>query len=189
MKHLAPILLLTLTACGQPASAPADAERIPIAQGEARGHDPLASPDTANASWSVDDNGKAIHFGNESAGKPFLSLDCLIGEDAPRLAIIRHASALPGQEALFPIYGNGVRSRFLADATLRDGEWRWEAVLAADDTQLDVFLGARGLTATLPGKGTLAIAGSRLPGQFIDWCRSGGRLAQVVEEAQADPGN
>lgn len=170
-------LALALTACGQPSATPADAERIPIAQGTARAHDPLPSPDTTSASWFVDANGRTLHFGNRNE-KPFLSLDCLISDGPAQLAIIRHAAALPGQEALFPVYGNGVRSRFLADATLRNGEWRWEAVQRADDPQLDVFLGPRELIATLPGKGTLEIGKSRMPGQFVEWCRSGGRAGQ-----------
>lgn len=156
-----------------------------MAQGAARAHDPLPSPDTNAASWSVDANGRTLHFGNE-AQRSFLSLDCLIGDGPAQLAIIRHASALPGQEALFPIYGNGMRSRFLADAVLRDEEWRWEAVLAAGDGQLDVFLGPRPLIATLPGKGSLKIAGSRIPGEFVEWCREGGRVTAAVNaEARA----
>lgn len=169
--------MLALAACSQPAEMPADAERIPVAQGTARAHEPLPSPDTVNAVWSVDTSGTALHFGNPNE-KPFLSLDCLMGDGPAQLAIIRHAAALPGQEALFPVYGNGVRSRFLADATLRNGEWRWEAVQRADDPQLDVFLGPRELIATLPGKGTLEIGGSRIPGEFVEWCRSGGRSSQ-----------
>lgn len=188
MRPLAPILLFTLAACSQQAAPPADAERVPIAQGEARAHDPLPSPDTQNASWSVDDNGKALHFGDEGQ-PPHLSLDCLLDDGPAKLAIIRHAPALPGEEALFPIYGNGMRSRFLADAALHQAgetsEWRWEAILPADDPQLDVFLGTRDLTATLPGKGMLAIAGSRIPGEFVEWCRTGGRVAEVVSEEEA----
>lgn len=175
--------LLALTACGQSSATPSDAERIPLAQGAARAHEPLPSPDTSAATWSVDTSGTALHFGNRNE-KPFLSLDCLMGDGPAQLAIIRHASALPGQEALFPIYGNGVRSRFFADATLRNDEWRWEAVQAAGDPQLDVFLGPRDLIATLPGKGTLEIGGSRIPGEFVEWCRSGGRAAQPEGEAE-----
>ncbi len=182
---LIPALILALAACGPSAQVPGNAERIAIAQGEARVHDPLPSPDTSNAAWWVDPSGRAIHFGDAGA-PPHLSLDCQIGDGPSRLTIIRHALALPGEEALFPIYGNGMRSRFLADATLHQGqadsEWRWEAAVPAGDPQLDVFLGARELKATLPGKGMLEIGGSRIPGEFIDWCRAGGRIGAIAEE-------
>ena len=91
---------------------------------------------------------------------------------------------MPGQTALFPIYGNGVRSRFLADATLADEEWRWEARLPASSPQLDVFAGPRQLIATLPGKGMLEIEGSRIPGEFVEWCRAGGRVMMAEEREQ-----
>ncbi len=185
LRPLAPILAITLAACSQePADLPAQAERFPIARAGAPAHDPLPSPDTSNASWLVDDNGIAIHFG-DAGERPHLSLDCQIGDGPARLIIIRHASALPGQKALFPVYGNGMRSRFFADATLRDEEWRWEAQMPADDSQLDVFLGPRELKATLPGTGMLQIAGSRIPGEFVEWCRAGGRIGEIAEQEAA----
>lgn len=176
---------LTLTSCQQQPAAPADPQRIAFEQTPARQQQPLPSPDTSLASWSVDANGKAIHFGNTDTA-PLLSLDCTFGDNPAQLTIIRHASGLPGQTALFPIYGNGVRSRFLADTRLTAGEWRWEAALRADDAQLDVFAGSRELIATLPGKGTLEIAGSRIPGEFVEWCRAGGRVIEAEANEQEE---
>ena len=71
---------------------------------------------------------------------------------------------------------------------LHEGEWRWEGLLAAGDPQLDVFTGPRELEATLPGGGTLLIEGSRIPGEFVNWCRAGGRVlrAEAAEEAEAE---
>ncbi len=177
----------TLSACQDQPSDSAqridlvEARRPPVAP-------PLESPDTENATWTVDESGQEIHFGN--VGEPALmSLACRLGEDPPQLAIIRHAPARPGLKALYPVQGNGMRSRFLVDAMLSENEWRWEGALPADDPQLDVFTGPRDLTATLPGAGMLEISGSRIPGQFVTWCRAGGQVMEAeaaeVEEAEA----
>ena len=76
--------------------------------------------------------------------------------------------------------GNGMRSRFLVDTRLSDGEWLWEATVSADDPKLDVFTGTRQLLATLPGGGMLDIQGSRIPGEFVTWCRAGGAMVEAV---------
>jgi len=141
----------------------------------------LPSPDTKWAAWRVSGDGQAIAFGNPD-GPALLTLACRLDSDPPKLAIIRHAPAKPGEKALFPVIGNGMRSRFPIDATLEDGEWRWEEVLPSTDPMLDVFGGRRDLTATLPGGGMLEIAGSPVPGEFLEWCRAGGELAEALEE-------
>jgi len=149
---------------------------------------PLVSPDTSDAGWRVDEDGQSIDFGQQGAA-PLMSLACRLADNPPQMAIIRHAPARPGLSALFPVIGNGMRSRFLVDAQLNEGEWRWEATLPADDPQLDVFTGTRDLIATLPGGGMLKIAGSRIPGEFITWCRAGGQVMQAEEEEQDESGN
>jgi len=88
------------------------------------------------------------------------------------------------------VIGNGMISRFKVDATLTDREWRWEGALPAADSQLDVFTGPREIEATLPGGGSLLIEGSRIPGEFVSWCRAGGKVqraeaAEQAEEAEA----
>lgn len=175
-------LLFTLAACDRPAPAPVQR----IALEDARPATPLVmleSPDTSAASWAVDESGQSIHFGNDNQ-PPLMTLACRLQESPPQLAIIRHAPARPGLSALFPVIGNGMRSRFLVDAMLNEGEWRWEGTLPAADPQLDVFTGTRRMTATLPGGGMLEIDGSRIPGEFVSWCRAGG----LVMEAQAEEG-
>ncbi|RJY07963.1 hypothetical protein D6201_00075 [Aurantiacibacter aquimixticola] len=178
------VALVFLAACGQQQSAEAQPESMALddtGPPPARGD---ASPDTSDASWRVAEDGQSIRFGDGDEA-PLLSLKCDLSGDPQQFSIVRHADALPGQSALFPFVGNGMRSRFFADAVLSDGEWRWEAKLPADDPQLDIFEGNRRLTATLPGRGMLEISGSRIPGEFLAWCRSGGANAQV--EGPADP--
>ena len=172
--------LLSLVACDR-AEEPVDPQRISLdaARGEAR--EPLASPDTDDARWTVAPNGQAVAFGN-AGERPFLSLACRVKDDPPTIRVIRHAEARPGEKALFPVIGNGTISRFKADAALEDDEWRWQAVVPADDALLEVFTGAREIEATLPGAGSLIISGSRVPGEFIAWCRRGGTVSEAVTE-------
>ena len=172
--------LLPLAACDR-AEEPDDPQRISLdaARGEAR--EPLASPDTDDARWTVAPDGQAVAFGN-AGERPFLSLACRVKDDPPTIRVIRHAEARPGEKALFPVIGNGTISRFKADAALEDDEWRWQAVVPADDALLEVFTGAREIEATLPGAGSLIISGSRVPGEFIAWCRRGGAVSEAVTE-------
>ena len=172
--------LLSLVACDR-AEEPVDPQRISLdaARGEAR--EPLPSPDTDDARWTVAPDGQAVAFGN-AGERPFLSLACRVKDDPPTIRVIRHAEARPGEKALFPVIGNGTISRFKADAALEDDEWRWQAVVPADDALLEVFTGAREIEATLPGAGSLIISGSRVPGEFIAWCRRGGTVSEAVTE-------
>lgn len=194
LLSLSPILAILAACDGAAESAPsaaADVVRIPLDETGIREATAMASPDTQNGVWMVAESGQAINFGNVGEG-PLLTLACNLGELPSEFVIIRHAEALPGQSALFPIIGNGMRSRFLADTALatgeNGGEWLWEARLPANDPQLDVFAGTRDLTATLPGRGMLEIRGSRIPGEFLEWCRAGGETpnAQPAEPAVED---
>ncbi|MEO5706499.1 MAG: hypothetical protein ABIT10_09340 [Alteraurantiacibacter sp.] len=144
------------------------------------------SPDTTNAAWQVARGGQALTYGNPG-GKVLLTLACDPATAPPKLTVIRHAPALPGQKALFPVIGNGMRSRFPVDAALAENEWRWQVTLPADDVQWDVFSGSRQLLATLPGGGMLDIAGSRMPGAFVTWCRDGGTTVLPREEDLPPP--
>ncbi len=179
------LLCVPLAACGQASEPAPDAQRaVPqdTAPRQARA-DP--SPDTSAAFWTVSETGQAIRFGN-SDEDPLLTLGCNLRATPAEFVIIRHTDALPDQSALFPFVGNGMRSRFLADTRLSNGEWRWEARLPVGDPQLDVFAGTRDLTATLPGRGMLEIAGSRIPGEFLDWCRAGGRAPEVENDTDTE---
>lgn len=144
------------------------------------------SPDTTNAAWQVAASGQALTYGNPD-GPILLTLACEPAATPPRLTVIRHAPALPGQTALFPVIGNGMRSRFPVDAKLAEGEWRWQVTLQANDTRWDVFTGSRQLLATLPGGGMLDIAGSRMPGAFVTWCRNGGNAVLPREQDLSPP--
>lgn len=173
-----------LTACDR--ATPAPVQRVDMAtQQRSLPQVMEQSPDTSAGFWSVAESGHAIRFGNEGE-PPLLTLDCKLGADEPQLDIIRHAPASPGLTAIFPIIGNGVRSRFMADAVLAEDEWRWEASVAAEDSRLDVFTGTRQVLATLPGRGMLDIHGSRIPGEFITWCRAGGQLREVTPETEEE---
>ena len=175
---------LALAACDR---APAPVQRIDLARAATTMPRVMEqSPDTSAAFWHVADNGQAVAFGNAGA-PPLLTLACRPSGNPPEMSVIRHVPALPGQGALFPVIGNGMRSRFMVDATLADGEWRWEARLPAADPSLDVFTGPRELTATLPGGGMLELAASRIPGEFITWCRAGGVVRPTLEPEVEEP--
>ena len=162
-------------------------QRISLEDARRMPSEPVLSPDTEGAAWTVTANGQAIDFGQVGRA-PWLTLACDLREAPARVRIIRHVRARPGLKALFPVIGNGTISRFEVDAALHDGEWRWEGALPASDPLLDVFTGPRDLEATLPGGGMLTIEGSRIPGEFVDWCRAGGRLQRVeaAEKAEAE---
>ena len=181
----ASLLALLVAACGDGTDAPVQAQRISLEEARAKVAEPLLSPDTKGAGWMVTANAQAIEFGRLGA-PPYLTLACDVSEAPATLTIIRHVAARPGQKALFPVIGNGMISRFKVDAALRTGEWHWEGTLPASDPQLDVFTGPRELQATLPGGGSLMIDGSRIPGEFINWCRAGGRMLRVEQAEQTE---
>lgn len=168
---------LLLTACHRE-QAPVEAQRISLDEVPSRGEQPLPSPDTKGANWTVSSTGQRIDFG-KPGGKPFLSLACSVKADQPLVTVIRHAPARPGEKALFPVIGNRIISRFKVDAALVDDEWRWQGTLPADDSLLEVFEGPGALQATLPGGGTVKVGGSGVPGQFLTWCRQRGQAPAV----------
>ena len=177
---------LLLAACGDGGDAPVQAQRISFAEARAKVAEPLPSPDTAGARWTVTNDDQAIAFGRAGAA-PLLSLACDLRKTPAQLRIVRHVAARPGEKALLPVIGNGTISRFKVDAALGGGEWRWEGEFLAGDPQFDVFTGPLELEATLPGGGTLKIAGSRIPGEFVNWCRAGGRVLRAEEAEAATP--
>ncbi len=190
MLRIPPLLLLplALAACERQAQSPlpqGSVQRVELEESGQRQAVADPSPDTSEAGWTVADDGQAIRFGNVGQ-PPFLTLACDLEATPIEFVIIRHARAYPGQSALFPVLGNGMSSRFLADTVLADGEWHWEARLPADDPQLDVFSGTRDITATLPGRGTLEIGGGRIAGEFLEWCRAGGAPEPVASDAPSE---
>jgi hypothetical protein len=177
--------LTLLTACGSGEQEPVEAQRFSLEAVRRVPPEPLLSPDTKAASWTVTADGQAIDFG--LAGEPaMMTLACDLRTTPAQLRIVRHVVGRPGAKALFPVIGNGTISRFRLDAMLHEGEWRWEGALPASDPLLDVFTGPRELEATLPGGGSLQIAGSRIPGEFVNWCRAGGRVQRAEAAEKAD---
>ena len=178
------LALLLLAAC-QREQEPVQAQRFSLDAARHVPTEPLSSPDTAGAAWTVTKDAQAIDFVRPGAA-PLLTLACDLRKTPAQLRIVRHVVARPGEKALLPVIGNGTISRFKVDATLAGGEWRWEGALAASDPSLDVFTGPRELEATLPGGGSLLIGGSRIPGEFVNWCRAGGRVQRVEAAEQAE---
>lgn len=175
------ISTLCLAACNQQPDAPT--QRVALGGAGQRAEQTLPSPDTTRAVWTVSASGKAINFGDRGA-PPLLTLDCRLEDRAnPQLAVIRHAPAFPGESALFAIMGNGFVSRLPADATLTAGEWRWEVSLPAADPQWNLFIGTGDMRATLPGKGAVEMPRNPIPGEFVTWCRAGGRAVPVYPPA------
>ncbi|MEO6389276.1 MAG: hypothetical protein ABIT16_11310 [Croceibacterium sp.] len=180
------LALLLLSACGQQEQAPLEAQRISLDDARHTPPVPLQSPETSDASWSVTGNGQAIDFG-APGDKPMITLACRLRDTPVQVRIIRHVTTRPGEQAIFPVLGNGTISRFKVDAALHEGEWRWEGAIPAADPMLDVFTGTHEIEATLPGGGTVMMGGSRIPGEFITWCRAGGQVkrAEAAEAAEA----
>lgn len=183
---LTALAVVTFLAACQGEQEPVEAQRFSLDAARHVPTKPVASPAIAGAAWSVTKDAQAIAFGVPGT-PPLLTLACDLRRAPAQFRIVRHVTARPGEKALLPVIGNGTVSRFKVDATLAGGEWRWEGTLPASDPSLDVFTGPRELEATLPGGGTLLIAGSRIPGEFVSWCRAGGRSqrADAAEQAQA----
>ena len=189
-----PVLLISCAAvagCRGEPDEPTQAQRISLDDARGKAAEPVISPDTRGAIWTVTDDARAIKFGHPDVA-PLLTLACNLRNTPATLTLVRHTLSRPGQKALLPVIGNGTISRFKVDAALADGEWRWEGRFPATDPQLDVFTGPRELEATMPGGGTLRIGGSRIPGEFVNWCRAGGRVkraeaAEAAEAAADDP--
>lgn len=166
-----------LAACGQ-GDSPEQVQRFSLDAARHVAGPPLGSPDTADAVWSVGTDGQAIHFGKTGA-PPLMTLACKVKAQPAQLVVIRHVPARPGLKAMFPVIGSGRISRFKVDATLDGSEWRWQGALPASDELNDVFTGMTELEATLPGGGSLIMAPSRIPGEFVTWCRASGRTQRT----------
>lgn len=181
--------LLLLAACG---SQP-QVERI-----ELDGLDSSAaisitpSPDTTNAGWTVAADGKSLLFGKSAEG-PLLTIGCdLASKVEPKLNVTRHAQSEPGAKALFAVMGNGMTSRLKLDAKLLPEGWRWQGIYLANASEFEVFNGPRDIEATLPGAGTMKLASSTLPREFIQWCRRSGDplpkpALDLADPAEASP--
>lgn len=186
MKHLkASLLPLSLAACGPQAQV----ERIDLSDvSEAIGPALSPSPDSEGASWRLAPGGLAIQFA-EAPQAPYLTLKCSLSKDLqPAIDVIRHAAADPGAKALFAIMGGTTTARLKVDAKQSKAGWRWEGTYPADASELDAFAATTGFEATLPGAGMLKAAGSPLTGEFIRWCREGGKALVEAPKGFQTPG-
>ncbi|MCP5396467.1 MAG: hypothetical protein H6918_07025 [Sphingomonadaceae bacterium] len=172
MKRVAALLLLTFASACKPPAADDYTARDAVEDTREAPSDPIASPDTTNALWAPVEEGNRLLFGNPGE-KAFIALVCEAKDGKPKLRLVRNAPADPRAQALFALIGNGHVERLPMDAAWTGKEWRWEGLFAADDPRLEVFTGPRMVEATLPGAGSVEINPSKLPGRFIERCRSG----------------
>ncbi len=146
---------------------------------------PISSPDTKGAAWTVS---------AERPGDPFRQCRPAAAADArmpPARRPGRPAHHPPRRraaraKALFPVIGNGLIARFqrrrrAARAASGAGKARCRRAIPCSTCSP----AAASMEATLPGGGSLLIEGSRIPGEFVTWCRSGGSGAAGGEGAEA----
>jgi len=176
--RVAPLLLILLSACHRHDAA---VQRIALDTAGQGPEAPIASPDTKDAVWTASADGQRIDFGNPGA-KPFLTLECRAG-NPPAVRIIRHVVSRPGESALFPVLGGGPNARFKLEAANVGGEWAWRGDVPVSDPQLEVFHSGR-LEATLPGGGSLIVAASPIPGEFVTQCRGNAPLATASSSVE-----
>lgn len=172
MLRIASLLALTmLAACKPPASDEAFA-RTMVTHAAISPSQPLASPDSEGAVWSVSGTPGRIIYGQPGAA-PLLALTCESAGEEALIRVSRMAPADEGAGAMLALIGNGHRARFAVDAVW-DGQQRfWEGTVAARDPALDVLTGRREVTATIPGAGEVLINPGSAPGELIRQCRSG----------------
>jgi hypothetical protein len=168
------LALALLASCKPPASDEAFA-RTMVTRAVSGPSQPLASPDSKAAIWSVDSTPGRILYGQPGAA-PWLALACeTVGKEA-MIRISRIAPADEGAGAMLALIGNGRRARLAVDAVW-DGQQRiWEGRIAALDPALGVLTGKREVTATIPGAGEVRINPGSAPAQFIEQCRGGSAL-------------
>lgn len=160
--------LATLAACKPPAADEAMA-RTMVTHALIGPSEPLGSPDSESAIWSVGSTPRRIVYGQPGSA-PLLALECDGEQDLIRIS--RLAPADEGAGAMLALIGNGHRARIAVDAVW-DGEQRfWEGTIAAHDAALDVLTGRREITATVPGAGEVLINPGSAPGELIRQCRS-----------------
>ena len=153
---------LALAACsGGEAEQRVDLEPKPEFASE-----PIESPDTTGAAWSGSAESGTLRFG-KLGEPPLFSIECKKGQ----IILSRHAPADPGAQALMPLIGNGTIARLPVDAVADGDTHIWQGAYPTTLESLDVFLGSNGIEATVPGAGSIDLAGSPEPGSLITRCR------------------
>ena len=187
VKTFAAAAALFLAACSQAPQQPTtqpdrpiDAVRVALPS-----PGPLPSPRArdAKAVWSGGATAAAFGYPGE---EPLVTLECRAGQ----VVVTRHALAEDRAQALFALIGNGTILRLPVDAVRLPGSaWPvWQGVLAADDPRSAVFLGGA-VEATLPGAGTIMLAGGGAMQEVAQGCGAGaaGAAARIPEPGPAGP--
>ena len=161
---------LALPACKPPPTdaAVARAANLPAPAGPS---EPIASPDTEGAVWTVSGGETRLVYG--IPGDPVLvALECIdAGKPEARLKITRHAAADAGAGALLALIGNRRIARIPVDATKGRGGLLWEGEMPAQSEDWDTLDGLREATVTVPGAGLVKLNPSPLPMQLVEACR------------------
>ncbi len=186
MHRLIPILIFTLTACssGDDVQSPENSKRLVIPSDPAPMREAPKQPD--GAVWTLRGDG-SVAFGVPEQG-PLLTIACeRRGTLDARLVFQRFTRAEEGAKALFAIEGNGHVARLPLDVVRagEPGEWRGSA--SAFDEAVKAIKSGYGVTATLPGGGTLRWSGTALPGKLLENCRGGLTLPSEAASAAALP--
>lgn len=169
MKSSLAAAALLLAACSQSPEAPApqpdrpiDAVRVALPS-----PGPLPAPRASDARAVWTGGGTAAAFGYLGE-EPLVTLACRSGQ----IVVTRHALAEDRAQALFALIGNGKILRLPVDAVRLPGAAYpvWQGALAADDPRGEVFL-AGAVEATLPGAGTIVLAGGGAMQELVQGCR------------------
>ena len=179
MKRAFALALLAVSACRPPASD-GYVQRIELATDSDRPHVDAVSPDVEGAIWAGSGGAERIVFGKPGA-RPYLAIACTESGGKRLIELTRYAQTDPNAKGMMALIGNGHVERLKIDARWNGRGWLWQGRYAPMDTRLDVLTGVRKLELTIPGAGTLKLAGSSRPGELIELCR---RLAAPTVSAQ-----
>lgn len=170
MRRVFALASIFLAAACKPPASDEYVERSRIAQESTGPSEPIASPDTQGAIWAPASAARLLY--GKPGERPLVALECDVSQGIPLLRYTRFAKADAQAKAVFALIGNGHVSRLKIDAVERNGFWRWEGAVAAEDPALDVLTGAREVEATVPGAGSVILNPSLLPGQLVENCRA-----------------
>ena len=169
IRALPALTLIALAACRPPASDEY-VERVGLAERRAGPTVLLEDPDTSRARWAAMEGGERLLFGVPGEA-PLLALECRDGGTAQALLrLTRYERADPKASALIAIIGNSHIARLPIEAVWNGRAWLWQADWRLAETDLAALTGTRAIEATIPGAGSLQIAGSRLPGLLVRRC-------------------
>ncbi|BDI61661.1 hypothetical protein [Qipengyuania nanhaisediminis] len=164
--------LATIAAC-KPPPTDADMRRDLPASEPVFASEPLPSPDIEGAIWAVSPNDSARLIYGVPGQPALVALECR-NEDGslPNISITRLAPADEGAGALLALVGNGHIGRIAVDAIEVGGRRVWQGGRPASDSAWEPLAGARAVTLTVPGAGTVTLNRGRLAGEFLEKCRA-----------------